>query len=142
MCHEILKEEDDEVASLDDVSSDKKHLDELLDEQNGNLTAKLTNLTLDESTENADQSGDDIDGINGNSTTNTNASNNDRLNSANAKANKKKSKKGTNSITVATADIECDSNDNKLDVVDENNDEDSGMNRHSPSNNDAVNVLA
>lgn len=36
MCHDILKEEEDDEVSIDDVSN-KKHLDDLLDEQNGNI---------------------------------------------------------------------------------------------------------
>lgn len=105
MCHEILKEEedDDDVSSIDDVSN-KKHLDNLMDEQNGNtITAKLTNLTLNENT-------DATAGVNGNTITNDS----DRL-TATAKAAKKKSKKGTNSIKLLSAGDECDSNDNKLD---------------------------
>lgn len=115
MCHEILKEEeeddddDDEVSSTDDISN-KKHLDDLLDEQNGNtITAKLTNLTLNEN--NGNETMDTVAGVNGNTIPNES----DRLSVTTKLNTKKKSKKGTNSIKLASTDsVECDSNDNKL----------------------------
>lgn len=47
MCHDILKE-DDEVASLDDGNTTKSSVANVLDEQNGNVEAKLANLSLDD----------------------------------------------------------------------------------------------
>lgn len=117
MCHEILKEEDDEVESLDDVAT-KDQLDELLDEQNGNITAKLTNLTLNDNentNENTDAVAnvnvDEAAGVNGNGAANAS----DRI--GNTK-NKKKTKKGTNSINTnkLSTGTECDSNENKFDA--------------------------
>lgn len=102
MCHEILKEEDDEETTLNETA-DVKHLDELLDEENGNITAQLTNLTLDESA-----TTDTAANLNGNAVDNDS----DRIN---AGKSKKKGKKAANSINKLTADGECDSNDNKVD---------------------------
>ena len=114
MCHDILKEEEDDEVSIDDVSN-KKHLDDLLDEQNGNITAKLTNLTLNEN-DVADAA------VNGNTITNENdrmaTTTNIKMTTTTATkttTTKKKSKKGTNSIKLVSTDVECDSNDNKLD---------------------------
>lgn len=107
MCHEILKEEedddddvedvedvDDEVKSLNEVS-DVKHCDDLLDEQNGNITEQLTNLTLNE-----DSMPDTAANLNGN----------DVADDSDKGKNKKTGKKPTKA-----GEIECDSNDNKLD---------------------------
>lgn len=111
MCHDILKEEDDEVVSLDETSDDcvnDKPLNDLLDEQNGNISAKLTQLTLNDDTVTDDTV---AASLNGNPIA---SDNNDRQN---ATKNKKKSKKGANSINNAgklSADNDCDSNDNKL----------------------------
>lgn len=99
MCHEILKEEDDEVASLDE----QQQLDDLLDEQNGNISEKLTNLSLNDKDD-----ADSVAGLNGNNI----ANDSDRIGAA---KNKKKTKKAANSINAAKVAAECDSNDNKLD---------------------------
>lgn len=111
MCHEILKEEDDEVESLeDDGAGDcatKAHLDDLLDEQNGNISAKLTSLTFNDNVND-----DSVAGLNGNTIANDS-------NRISATKMKKKAKKGTNSINAGgklSTSIECDSNDNKLDA--------------------------
>lgn len=109
MCHEILKEEDDEVASLDENSTaaggadicatQSDHLDELLDETNGNLTDKLTTLTLNDNAESVATAS-----LNGNDTT----ASNDIERMDNANKSKKKTKKGSNSKAF-------DANDNKTD---------------------------
>lgn len=115
MCHDILKEEDDEVVSLDETSDDcvnDKPLNDLLDEQNGNISAKLTQLTLNDDTVTDETV---AASLNGNPIA---SDNNDRHN---ATKNKKKSKKGANSINNAgklSADNDCDSNDNKLEEGD------------------------
>lgn len=115
MCHDILKEEDDEVVSLDETSDDcvnDKPLNDLLDEQNGNISAKLTQLTLNDDTVTDETV---AASLNGNPIA---SDNNDRQN---ATKNKKKSKKGANSINNAgklSADNDCDSNDNKLEEDD------------------------
>lgn len=115
MCHDILKEEDDEVVSLDETSDDcvnDKPLNDLLDEQNGNISAKLTQLTLNDDTVTDETV---AASLNGNPIA---SDNNDRQN---ATKNKKKSKKGANSINNAgklSADNDCDSNDNKLEEGD------------------------
>lgn len=115
MCHEILKEEDDEVESLDDVAGDcatKAHLDDLLDEQNGNISAKLTSLTLNDNANDDDS----VAGLNGNTIANDS-------NRISATKIKKKAKKGTNSINTGklSTTIECDSNENKVDTVEGSN---------------------
>lgn len=110
MCHEILKEEDDEVASLDD-GVNKAHLDELLDETNGNISAKLTTLTLnDNNTESVTTAitTASTTGLNGNNVTAANDA--DRLGNNNNNKSKKKPKKG-GANTVKSSD----SNDNKTD---------------------------
>lgn len=114
MCHEILKEEDDEVASLDDgadVCVNKTQLDELLDETNGNISAKLTTLTLNDNTESVDSTA--AIGLNGNNITVAD-NDTDRLGNNNNKSKKNKSKKGAANTKLS------DSNDNKTD--DDNND--------------------
>lgn len=131
MCHEILKEEDDEVASLDDdgvdVCVNKAHLDELLDETNGNISAKLTTLTLNDNIESAVAT---ATGQNGN-----NIAANDSDRTANNNKSKKKSKKGAKL---------SDSNDNKLD---EDNNTSTSEANDGPSSadilkDDAINVNA
>lgn len=128
MCHEILKEEDDEeeeeeVASLDDGAdvcvNKTAHLDELLDETNGNISAKLTTLTLNDNTDTsvATCTTDTvITGLNGNNITEAaNNDTNDRMgnNNNNNKSKKNKSKKAAANTKLS------DSNDNKTD--DDNN---------------------
>lgn len=103
MCHEILKEEDDELTALNEAA-DVEHLGESLDEQNGNITTQLGNLTLDESAT-ADTANANVNG---------NAGDNDSERNGTGK-NKKKGKKAANSINKVTAGAECDANDNKLD---------------------------
>lgn len=108
MCHEILKEEDDdEVESLDDEGFvvNKSHLDDLLDEQNGNISAKLTSLTLNDNE-------DSVTGLNG-STNATEGSGDCDGDGGDATKSKKKPKKGTNN--KVSGGTECDSNDNKID---------------------------
>lgn len=101
MCHEILKEEDDEVASLND-----EKVPDSLDETNGNnISAKLTSLTL-----NDNDNDESVACLNGSNIINEN----DRIN---ATKSKKKGKKGAN--TKLSTGTECDSNDNQID--DENN---------------------
>lgn len=101
MCHDILKEEDDEVESIHDDHDDDE--DDILDEKNGNsISAKLTSLTLNDN----DNSDLPATGVNGS----TNINDSDLIN---ATKSKKKTKKGTNS-KISTG-IECDSNDNKID---------------------------
>lgn len=99
MCHEILKEEDDEVESLhddDDRYDDKDHLDDLLDEKNGNnISAKLTSLTLNDNA-------DSVAGLNGSAIINDSVT-----------KTKKRANKGVNPNLMAGD--ECDSNDNKID---------------------------
>lgn len=102
MCHEILKEEEDDEVTTPDETADVKHLDEL-DEQNGNITAQLTNLTLNES-----ETTDPATNLNGNTVDNDS----DQISPTKTK---KKAKRAANSINKLTADVECDSNDNKLD---------------------------
>lgn len=135
MCHDILKEEDDEVVSLDeatgDCANDKPHND-LLDEQNGNISIKLNQLTL-----NDDTAGEDtVASVNGNPIANENQ---DRLNTT---KNKKKNKK--NSIKSSTNN-DCDSNDNTLDE-DANTTSDVGDDRQPdgvhPIKDDVVDVQA
>lgn len=142
MCHDILKEEDDEVESLDEATGDDdvaQPIDDLLDEQNGNISAKLTQLTLNDTAND-----DSVAGLNGNSMENDNA---DRLN---ATKTKKKTKKGTNSINNAVklggAANDCDSNDNKLvgegDTALETGDEHLAQQPSVPIKDDVVDVHA
>lgn len=134
MCHDILKEEDDEVESLDeatgDCDNDKPHND-LLDEQNGNISIKLNQLTLNDDTANEDT----VASVNGNPIAKDSS---DRLNTT---KNKKKNKK--NSIKSSTN--ECDSNDNTLDE-DANTTSDAGDDRQPdgvhPIKDDVVDVQA
>lgn len=140
MCHEILKEEDDEVASFDeDKAAD------LLDDKNGNnISAKLTSLTLNDNdndndidNDNDNDNDESVAGLNGSTMINES----DRIN---ATKSKKKAKKGGN--TKIPTGIECDSNDNKIDeesnaiALESNND------RLTPSSDiikdDVVNVQA
>lgn len=108
MCHDILKEEDDDVPSLGDAtdsgSEDKTPTDNLLDEKNGNINAKLSNLTLNENngnpiTLNGNTVDDDDD---------TECSSAVTKGSANKNANKKKTKKVANNNNN-------NNNDNKTD---------------------------
>lgn len=126
MCHEILKEEDDEVASLDEDGVNKDHLDELLDETNGNISAKLTTLTLnDNNTESVAGTTATTTGLNGNNVTAANDT--DRMGNSNNNKSKKKSKKGAAKLS--------DSNDNK---TDEDNNESTLEANDAPSSADII----
>lgn len=141
MCHEILKEEeeDDEVTSSDDGGQCHKEIDELLEEQNGNLGEQFTNLNICDNNTTDTRSNGDIDTPekgNGNNSSNTN---NNQLN--NKKHNLKQTKKGTNnnnsntnnSNKLPATDLDAnDTNDNKDDCGN-NNDE------HLAHTNDLIN---
>lgn len=134
MCHEILKEEDDEVASFnEDKAAD------LLDEKNGNnISAKLTSLTLNDNDNDIGNDNDEsVAGLNGSTMINES----DRLD---ATKSKKKAKKGAN--TKIPTGIECDSNDNKIDEESNASALESNDDRLTPSSDiikdDVVNVHA
>lgn len=113
MCHEILKEDDDEVTKMDDISAaavrmnQADHPDELLDDTNGNISDKLSTLTLNNNAESA-KIGIPVIVTSSSASVNGNniAENNDTERTGNNNKLKKKSKEETSKITY-------DSNDNK-----------------------------
>lgn len=94
MCHDLLKE-DDEVASLDGNTTESSDVN-VLDEQNGNIDAKLANLSLADTV-------NTVNGENGNDKTGITKAN-----------NKLDAKKGANVVNNnGDNGVSIDSNDNK-----------------------------
>lgn len=153
MCHEILKEEDDDdVQSLDDDDEDnddnddddnndndtenvvecQKQIDDLLDEQNGNLGVKFTNLQICDNntitTTTTTTTTTRSTGLNGEIDMEKGNGNKIMLN----KLNTKKGTNNNNNNNKLSTDLKNATNDNKNndldknDVDDDNNDDDGG----------------
>lgn len=95
MCHDILKEEDDDIPASDGEKSagaaaakDAAKEEATPAEQNGNISTKLATLSLDD-----DNKGETITTINGNNIESETAEPNDNAKPEATVANKKKGKK-------------------------------------------------
>lgn len=112
MCHDILKEEDDDLPVAN--SEKQKVSDEILDEQNGNVSTKLSNLSINDNH-------DDKTTVNGNTidVSNTKINGDDDII---AKKTGKKGNNNNNNNDNNKIGTEHDSNDQSADIKNDNDD--------------------